>query len=392
MPAPIEAVERRGASFNEVAGVEAVGLFDLVFRRFETMRGELHMKMWMGAVAGAILVLCMSGSAVLAADQARVVIKVASLAPKGSNIADLFDEISRQIKAKTNNEVMFKMYWGGVQGDERDVLRKVRLGQLHGGSFMGPTLGIIAPEVRVTDLPYVFRNYDEVDYVRAKLQPDMERLIEEKGFKVLGWVNLGFLYTFSMEPLLSLDIARKQKWWALEGDPVGQAMYRALDIMPVSLSISDVATSLSTNLVDCAPATPFGAVAMQWYSRFRYMSSYPSSSINSALLVRKDIWNTISPASRKVILDVAREQHEKIKNVIRQEDAKALELLKKSGITVVPHDPGNKETQYVFDAARKARESLVGTLYSRELLDRTLSLVDEYRRAHPGDKTVIHVQ
>ncbi|HPI92422.1 MAG TPA: TRAP transporter substrate-binding protein DctP [Deltaproteobacteria bacterium] len=342
---------------------------------------------------GALLVLCLCGGAgYAAADQARVVIKVASLAPKGSNIANLFDEISKQIKIKTNNEVMFKTYWGGVQGDELDVLRKVRLGQLHGGSFMGPALGLIAPEVRVTDLPYVFRNYDEVDYVRAKLQPEMERLLEEKGFKVLGWLNLGFLYTFSKEPLRSIDIAKKQKWWALEGDPMGQAMYKALDITPVSLSISDVATSLSTNLVDCAPATPFGAVAMQWYTRFKYMSSYPSSSINSALLVRKDIWDTISPASQKIILDVARTQHEKIRDVTRQEDAKALELLKKSGIKVVVQDPRNREAQYVFDAAKKARESLVGTLYSRELLDRTLSLVDEYRRLHPDDQTIIHVE
>jgi len=353
----------------------------------------MPMKMKMIAVMAAVLALFVySGTAYAAGDQARVVIKVASLAPRGSNIANLFEEISKQIRAKTDNEVMFKTYWGGVQGDENDVLRKVRLGQLHGGSFMGPSLGMIVPEVRVTDLPYVFRNYDEVNYVRARLQPDVERIIEDKGFKVLGWLNLGFLYTFSKEPLLSMDTARKQKWWALEGDPMGQAMYKALDITPVSLSISDVATSLSTNMIDCAPSTPFGAVAMQWYTRFKYMSSYPSSSINGAMLVRMDVWNTVSPASRKIILDVAREQHEKIELVTRREDARSLELLKKSGIVVVPYDPRNKETRYVFEAAKKARESLVGRLYSRELLDRTLSLVEEYRRLHPGDQTIIHVE
>ncbi|MCU0577260.1 MAG: TRAP transporter substrate-binding protein DctP [Desulfobacterota bacterium] len=351
------------------------------------------MKIRYAAVVAAILAICMGAGAVHAAgDEPKVIIKVASLAPKGANIANLFEEISKQIRAKTDNEVMFKTYWGGVQGDEKDVLRKIRLGQLHGGSFMGPSLGLIAPEVRVTDLPYVFRNYDEVDYVRAKLQPEMERLIEGKGFKVLGWLNLGFLYTFSKEPLLSLDIARKQKWWALEGDPVGQAMYKALDITPVSLSISDVATSLSTSMIDCAPSTPFGAVALQWYTRFKYMTSYPSSSIYGAMLVNRETWDRISPASQKIILDVAREQHEKIKLLTRQEDAKALELLKKSGIVVVPHDPRNKETQYVFEASKRARESLVGKLYSRELLDRTLSLVEEYRKAHPEDKTIIHVE
>jgi TRAP-type C4-dicarboxylate transport system substrate-binding protein len=110
------------------------------------------------------------------------------------------------------------------------------------------------------------------------------------------------------------------------------------------------------------------------------------------MLVRMDVWNTVSPASRKIILDVAREQHEKIELVTRREDARSLELLKKSGIVVVPYDPRNKETRYVFEAAKKARESLVGRLYSRELLDRTLSLVEEYRRLHPGDQTIIHVE
>lgn len=321
--------------------------------------------------------------------EAPIVIKVASLAPRGTNIAGLFEHLSDRIKEQTGGRVVFKTYWGGVQGDEKDVLRKVMLGQLHGGTFMGPTLGLIAPEVRVTDVPYVFRNYEEVDYVRAKLAPEMERLIEAKGFKVIGWLNLGFVYTFSKVPLDSLEVARRQKWWALEGDPVGQAMFKALGITPVSLSITDVATSLSANMVDCAPATPFGAVALRWYTRFRYMSQYPSSSVNGALVLRMDVWERLPGQAKKLILDTARQEYERIRTTARNEDEKALAILKKSGIQVVKADVGSKETQFVFEAAHKARESLVGVLYSRELLDRMLALVEEYRRLHPGDTTVI---
>lgn len=333
---------------------------------------------------------CMQAARVEAAQAGpEVVIKVASLAPRGSNIATLFEEISQEVYEKTGGAVRFKTYWGGVQGDEQDVLRKVRLGQLHGGAFMGPTLGLIAPEVRVTDLPYIFRNYDEADYVRSKLRPEMERLIEAKGFKVLGWLNLGFVYTFSKVPLDSLETARRQKWWALEGDPVGQAFYRELGITPVSLSISDVATSLSSNMVDCAPATPFGAVALQWYTRFRYMSEYPSSSVYGAMLVRKDVWERVPPQAREVILETASRQYEKIKLTVRAEDDRALELLRKSGIRVMKADFKNKDAAFVFEAAKRARENLVGRLYSRELLDRMLGLVEEYRRLHPEDRRVI---
>jgi len=344
----------------------------------------------------AILALVITSLAVFlpsaaAAQDATIVIKMATLAPKGTAVAKAFDELANQIREKTHGEVAFKTYWGGVQGDEKDVMRKIKLGQLHGGGFMGPGLGLIVPEVRVTEIPYVFRNYDEVGYVRKKLQPEMNRLFEKQGYKVLGWMDLGFVYTFSKEPLTDLAVARRQKWWALEGEPISQAVYQALDISPVSLSISDVATSLSTNLIDCANSTPFGAVAFQWYTKFRYMTGYPSTNILGATIVKKDIWDRISPSSQKTILDVAAAQHLKIEKATRYEDAKSIDLLLKSGITIVKYDIRDKEMLYVFDASKKARESLVGRLYSRGLLDRTMALVEEYRKSHPADATVIRL-
>lgn len=349
------------------------------------------MKKWSVIFSIIPIALVFSLTSQAAGDAPKVLIKMASIAPKGSNIANAFEEMAKQVKERTNNEVAFKIYWGGVQGDEKDVLRKIKLGQLHGGGFMGPGLGFIVPEVRVTEVPYMFRNYDEVAYVRTRLQPTMDKLFEEKEFKVLGWMNLGFIYTFSREPLLSLDIARKQKWWTMEGEPIGKAMFQALAISPISLSISDVATALATNMINCASSTPYGAVAFQWYTTFKYMSSLPVSNINGATIVSKSVWVKISPASQKIIMEVANKEHDKLMKVTRQEDEKSLELLKKQGITIVPTDFKNKDQLYVFDASKKVREELVGKLYSKELLDRTLILIDEYRRTHPNDTTVIQL-
>ena len=324
------------------------------------------------------------GNCLAAEQEAKVVIKMAAIAPQGTNIANVFEEIGKQVWEKTNHEVALKIYWGGVQGDEKDVLRKMRLGQLHGGSFMGPALGTIVPEVRVTEIPYVFWNYGEVDYVRSQLESSMTKQFADKGFVVLGWMDLGFVYTFSKVPIVSLEVARKQKWWTMEGDPMGRAIFEALGIAPISLSLSDVATALSTNLIDCAPSTPFGAVAFRWYTRFKYMSDLPSTSILGATLINKDIWDKISPGSQKIILDIARKEHEKIVSTIRQDNAKSLVLLKKSGVHVVRSDEGNaKDGDYILAAAKKVREGMVGKLYSRELLNRTLALVEEYRKNHP---------
>ena len=349
------------------------------------------MKLWGTVLVTISIFFASTGICLAAGDNPKILIKIASIAPKGSSIANSFEDMAKQVKERTNNEVAFKIYWGGVQGDDKDIIRKIKLGQLHGGALIGPGLGFIVPEIRITEIPYMFRNYEEVGYVRSKLQPTMEKFFEDRGFKVLGFMNLGFVYTFSREPLVSLDVARRQKWWTMEGEPIGKAMYQALGISPISLSMSDVATALATNMINCATSTPFGAVAFQWHTKFKYMSGLPVTNINGATIVSKDVWNKISPASQKIILAIANKEHDQITMVTRQEDIKSMELLKKEGIIIVPTDIKNKDQQYVFDASKKVREELEGKLYSKELLNRTLSLIDDYRRMHPKDTTVIRL-
>ncbi len=368
----------------------------MLIHTFEEVPGDrVHNNKGTGSmkrlVVAVVMVLMATGvvfDGVRAEETAKITIKMATLAPKNSSIMNILDELSVQIREKTKNEVAFKIYWGGVQGDEKDVLRKIKLGQLHGGGFMGPGLGQIVPAVRVTEIPYFFRNYEEVGYVRSHLQDTMTQLFEEEGFVVLGWMDLGFIYTFSKVPLTSLEVARQQKWWTMEGEPIGREIYKALGISPISLSITDVATSLSTNLIDCANTTPYGAVAFQWYTRFGYMNEFPSSNILGATIVTKKIWDGISPESQKIILEISRASHERIVRATREENEKCLEILRNAGIQVVRAVENEDEIRFIFDAAKDTRESLVGELYTREILDRTLALIEEYRREHPGDVNV----
>lgn len=329
-----------------------------------------------------------------AAEQAKITIKMATLAPKGSNLVNIYEKLAEEIRVKTGGEVGFKIYWGGVQGDEKDVIRKIKLGQLHGGAFSGPGLGEIVPEVRVTEIPFVFRNHQEIAYVRGRLIPTMEKLFEEKGFVVIGWGDIGFLYVFSKVPITSIEVARQQKWWTLEGEPLGREMYKAMGVSPISLSVTDVATSLSTNLIDCATATPYMAVAFQWYTRFKYINEFPSSNILGAMVISKKIWDRISPESQDIILKLARESHGKIEEAARKEDEKCLKILLDAGIEVYRTGEVIKEeeVEFIFDAAEKTRNTLVGELYSQELLDRTMALLEEYRKKHPEDNTVIRIE
>ncbi len=326
-------------------------------------------------------------SEAIAKENAKTVIKIATLSPKGSGMANILDELKTEIMTQTNNEVGLKIYYGGIQGDAKDVLRKIRFRQLQGATLASYGLGQIAQECRVTSLPYVFKNNGEVDYVRSNLESYMNKAFEDKGFIILGWYDIGFVYSFSKVPITSIEIAREQKFWAPEGDPLAMAVYRdVLGITPVSLSITDVLTSLSTRLIDAASAPPIAAVAFRWYTKFKYMTEYPSTSVLGGFVVTKDIWNKISPESQKKIKTLSRKYFLEATNNFRESNEKSIKLLKKSGISIVRVKNAEGYKSFIEDTAEKTKEALVGKLFSRELLDRTMSLLEDYRKKHPESK------
>ena len=327
----------------------------------------------------------------LFAEKAKITIKMATVAPKGHALTKRMDVFNDEVIKATNNEVAFKIYWGGVQGDDNNVLRKIRLGQLHGGFFSGYSLGHIVPEVRVTEMPYIFRNDMEVKYVRDKLEKTMAAYFDEKGYIVLGgFIDIGFMYLFSKKPITSLDDLKTSKCWVPAEDSLGQAFYKSMGIQPVPLSINDVMTSVSTNLIDSAGMTPLGAIAFRWYTKFQYISDFPLINIIGANIVTKKIWGKISPENQKIVLAIAKKYADKQKHDLRIANSESYELLQQAGVKVVHIDPANKpeEIQFMLDAGVAARENQVGVLYSRKLMDKTLSLIDEFRQQAPEKSDV----
>lgn len=315
--------------------------------------------------------------------RAKIVIKMATVAPKGHALTKRMDVFNEEVIEATRNEVAFKIYWGGVQGDDNNVLRKIRLGQLHGGFFSGYSLGHIVPEVRVTEMPYIFNNDREVKYVRDKLEKTMAGYFDEKGYVVLGgFIDIGFMYIFSKKPITSLDHLKSSKCWVPGEDSLGQAFYRSMNIHPVPLSINDVMTSVSTNLIDSAGMTPLGAVAFRWYTKFEYISDYPLINIVGANIVSKRIWKKISPESQQIVLAIAKKYGDWQKRDLRIANSESYQLLQQAGVKVVHIDPVKRpeEIQFMLDAGVAARENQVDVLYTRELMNKTLALIDEYRR------------
>jgi TRAP-type transport system periplasmic protein len=312
--------------------------------------------------------------------KAAVEIKVATLAPEGSTWMKTMHKIDDDVRAKTQNRVGFKFFPGGVQGDEKDVIRKMRNGQVHGAAFTGFGLGAIVPEVRVLELPFMFDNLDELDYVRTQANDYYEKAFDEKGYALIGWTDVGFVYLFTKNPVHDPADMAAQKWWIWSGDPLAEIFFKAFKIAPIPLAAPDVLTSLQTGVVDAVYASPLACVALQWYSRVKYMSDVPVTHGVSAVVVSKKSLAGVSDADLAVIKDVSRQHLADLTAKTRVQNNEAIEEIKKEGVQVVAVDAAARKE--FTDRGRAAWSEGVGTLYTQDLLDRMKKMLADYRASH----------
>ncbi|MBI3296835.1 MAG: TRAP transporter substrate-binding protein DctP [Elusimicrobia bacterium] len=296
------------------------------------------------------------------------VIKFATLAPEGTEAMKVMQAIDAEVRQKTGGALKFKFYAGGRQGDERDVVRKIRSGQLHAGGFTGVGLGEVAPLVRVVDGPWLFKDSAEVDHIYEKFAPDFEKALADAGYVLLGWTEVGFIYVFSKTAVAGPEDMRKIKIWVWEGDPIAEAAYTALGVHPIPLSITDVMTSLQTGLIDAVYNTPLYAIAMQWHEKARFIHAQPVANASGAVLVSKKAFDALPEAQRTALLEVSRKHLKTFNDLTRRLNADALAQLKKQGLSLVP--PTAAALSAYEEAGRSSRRALAGRLYPAELLER----------------------
>jgi TRAP-type C4-dicarboxylate transport system substrate-binding protein len=310
-----------------------------------------------------------------------VTIKFATLAPEGSTWMNVMREFADEVKAQTNGEVKIKIYAGGVQGDEKDVIRKMRINQLQSGGFTGVGLGTILPEVRILDTPFLFDSHEEIDYVKQKFFDRFSEGFDKKGYVLLGWAEVGFVYIYSNYPLRKKDDLKKVKMWMWEGDPLAKALYKTAGISPIPLSITDVLTSLQTGLIDGVYTSPLACLGLQWFTKVKYMLDVPLANSMGAVLVTKRAFKKISPENQKILRELGKKYFDELTRLSRIDNEKSTEEMLKNGLQKTEVE--NKQTMDEFIAlGEKSRKELVGELYDQELLDQIEAAVKEYRSTH----------
>jgi len=304
-------------------------------------------------------------------------IRFASLAPDGSTWTEMLKEFSKEISKETKDKISFRIFPGGISGDEFDVIRRMKMGTINTAGFTGVGLGQILPAIRILDLPLLFSTYEEIDFINEKLRPYFETEFLKKGFVFLAYSEVGFVNLFSTKEYKTLDAMRGMKMWVWDSDPLAKAMFTELKISPNPLPITDVFTSLETGLIESVYVSPLAAIAMQWFTKTKYMISLKLTNSNGAILMTKKMFDTFSNEEQNLLKSKFLKFSRDLNSASRRDNELAYETLKKNKVEFINLD--EKEVKIFENSSLSLWNKMSGNLYSKELLSKVLNYRKEFR-------------
>ncbi len=302
---------------------------------------------------------------VLAAEQ----IKLAVLVPEGTTWGQNLKKFSKEVETATNGEVNIKIYYGGVAGDEPDVLRKVRIGQFHGGIFTGKILGDIYGDVRAIEIPFSFYgDQKKASQTLTKLSAHFNSGIKAKGFVNLGFYEIGQVYVVSTKKITTLEELKGVKIWSWEGDPLVESMLDSLKLVSVPLALPDVLSSLSTGIINAAYAPPLAILALQWHTKIKYLVDFPTAFSVGALLVSEKAWAKIKPDQQQKVLALSQKYIKEANDKSIIENEQARQQMKKSGIEFIsfPQDDYKKASAVRSEVIGKLKDKYISSKILQE--------------------------
>jgi TRAP-type C4-dicarboxylate transport system substrate-binding protein len=297
--------------------------------------------------------------------EGKTVIRYATIAPGGSSFGKILKAWGRSLSKETEGRVELRYYSGGSQGDERDFIRKMRVGQMDAAGLTTIGLGIIVRPVLVLAAPGIIKTYEQLDGVREKMDERFAKMFEDAGFVLLNWSDAGAGRIMSTKPIFKPADLKASRPWAWKDDPIFAEFLKVVGANAVRLGVPEVYAALQTKMVDVVPVSPLAAVAMQWFTKLKYMSKESFGLILGGSVVKREKFDQLSPEDQKILMDTARRAAQALDKVVRRDDGKAYDTLIKRGIELVDTGPYQAEWD---KAADETIDRLTGRIFSKSLL------------------------
>lgn len=304
-----------------------------------------------------------------------VILKLATLAPEGTSLYKGLAGMKSDIKAKTNGCVDIHIFGGGQMGDEVDVVKKTRMGQLDGGALTGRGLSEIVPEVRVLEVPFLFNKPSQIDlvYNNPSLKKEFEDKFAAKNFLLLGWAEAGLVQLFSTKPIAAKKDLEGRKVWVWTGDEFANTFLIVLKLVAVPLAITDVQPSLQTGLIDTVYGPPLAAMAFQWPTVAKYMSKIDIVNATGGLVLSKAGFDKLTPPQQAIVKQSAEEATQKLVTQSRADNQSAILVMQSSGVQVI--NPSPESLAELKATSKEIQSKLVGIFFPQELLNRINALI-----------------
>lgn len=310
---------------------------------------------------------------------AETTLKISTIVPAGSSFMQQMRKADQAVRERTEGRVELKFFPGGVMGSDQAVMRKMRIGQLHGAVITATGSNNIDPAAQVYSLPFTFRNHDELQFVRERIDPVIRERVRAHGYELAGMAEGGFTYLFSKKPIRQLSDLSDVRMWAPQGDDITARMLEDAGAQVVSLPLSDVYTSLQTGLVDTVTVNPTGVIGLQWHTGVDYQTDLPLLMLMAMMVIDQRALDRLSEPDRTAVLDVIGETFESLDAMNRESDREAQQALREAGIELVePTRPPGKQ-RWKESAESSLRALAEAGEFRDELYLRVLSLVSEYR-------------
>lgn len=311
-------------------------------------------------------------------------IKLATQAPEQSPWGKEIRAIGAAIEARTAGRVQLQVYAGGVQGDERTVLRKLRIGQLHASSFVGQGIEDVAPSCSAIKLPLLCESVAEMNAVIAAVSERLEQEARDKGHELLAIPHLGFTYLFSKEPVLDVAGLRRTRPWLIENDRMSVELYDALQVTPESSSTADVTAGLQSGLIGAVFSPAVALIAMQWHPYLKHRLDVKINYSIGIVTITREAWQKLSSEDQRIVREEFRRGIGALNEKMAKQEGEALEVLERGGMKTNPVDP-----QSLIELARateKVVDKLTHKLFSAELLAAIRAARDDYRKSGKSGK------
>lgn len=313
-----------------------------------------------------------------ASAQAQTRVRLATLLPRGGSHFRILEGMGQQWKAVSGGGVTLTIYPDGTMGSEEDIVRRMRVGEIQAATLSVAGLSEIDLSVgALQKIPMVYRSLDELDYVRAKMQPEMEKRLAQKDFIVLFWADAGWSHIFSRKPAFRPDDFKKMKVFVGVSDQKEIGIAKGLGFQPVPLAWTDVLTSLQTGLVDSVPTAPFLALASQYDLFAHHMLEVKWVPLVGATVMTRKAWEKIPPDKREALLKVSVEAGKQMQARSRTESTEALEAMKKRGLQVHAVSPELENEWRRF--AEGIYPKMRGTMVPADMFDEVRRCLSEYR-------------